>query len=86
MIIKRISLEFLLWLCGLQTHTHENAGLIPGLFEWFRDMALLWLWCRPTAAAPIQYVVWELLCATVVPPTTPPKEDFVCFLFVCLFF
>ena len=24
---------------------------------------LLWLWCRPAAAAPIQPLAWELLCA-----------------------
>ena len=24
------------------------------------DLALLWLWCRPAAAAPIQTLVWEL--------------------------
>ena len=23
------------------------------------DLALLWLWCRPTAAAPIQPLAWE---------------------------
>ena len=23
------------------------------------DLALLWLWCRPAAAAPIRLVVWE---------------------------
>ena len=24
------------------------------------DLALLWLWCRPAAAAPIQSLAWEL--------------------------
>ena len=24
------------------------------------DLALLWLWCRPAAAAPIQPLAWEL--------------------------
>ena len=28
------------------------------------DLALLWLWHRPAAAAPIQPLVWKLPCAT----------------------
>ena len=28
------------------------------------DPALLWLWCRPAAIAPIQPPEWELPCAT----------------------
>ena len=28
------------------------------------DPVLLWLWCRPAAAAPIQSLAWELPCAT----------------------
>ena len=34
-------------------------GLIPGLVQWVKDRALLWLWCRPVAAAPIQPLAWE---------------------------
>ena len=37
----------------------ENVGLIPGLAQWVKDLALLWLWCRPAAAALIQPPVWE---------------------------
>ena len=30
------------------------------------DLALLWLWCRPAGAAPIQPLAWELPCAVGV--------------------
>ena len=35
------------------TGNREDAGSIPGL-AWVKDLVLLWLWCRPTAAAPMQ--------------------------------
>ena len=58
---------------------HEDGGLIPGLPQWFNDLALpqvqhrwqmwldpvlLWLWCRLAAAAPNQPLAWELPYAT----------------------
>ena len=54
---------------------HKDTGLVPGLTQWAKDLALLqavvhvkncglsvflWLWHRPAAAAPIQPLVWEL--------------------------
>ena len=66
--------EFLLWLSRLRTQCSlcEDAGLIPGLTHWVKDLALPqlqvqlgsmlpWLWGRPAAAAPSQpLAAWEL--------------------------
>ena len=39
------------------------------------DLALLWLWRRPAAAALIQPLVWELPCAMGVDTHTQKKEE-----------
>ena len=34
-------------------------GSIPDLTQWVMDLALLWLWHRPAAVAPIPLLAWE---------------------------
>ena len=62
------------------TRNHEVVGLIPGLAQWVKgsglapsrpvvcrcvsDLALLGLWCRPAAVAPIRLLAWEPPYAT----------------------
>ena len=41
------------------TNIPEDLGLIPGLAQWVEDLALLWLWHRPAAAALIHPLGWE---------------------------
>ena len=38
---------------------HEVVCLIPGLAQWAKDPALLWLWHRLAAAAPIRPLAGE---------------------------
>ena len=41
------------------TRNHEVEGSIPGLAHWVNDLALLWLWRRLAAVAPIRPLAWE---------------------------
>ena len=46
------------WLANL-TSIHEDTGSIPSLTQSIKDPTLLWLWCRPEAAALIGPLTWE---------------------------
>ena len=46
------------WLTN-PTRNRKVAGLIPVLAQWVMDPALLWLWQRPAATAPIRPLAWE---------------------------
>ena len=53
---------------------HEDADLIPGLTEWIGYPALLWLWHRLAAVAPIQPLAWEVPYATGVALKSEKKK------------
>ena len=57
------------------TSPHEDAGLVPGLAQRVKDLALLWLWCRPKAAALILPLAWELPYATRAALKSKIKKD-----------
>ena len=49
-------------------------GSIPGLTQWVKDLALLWLWCRLAAVAPTGPLAWEPPYAAGVALKRPKKK------------
>ena len=57
------------------TSIREDVGSIPGLALWVEDLVLLWLWCRPEAAALIPSLTWKLPFATGVALKKERKKE-----------
>ena len=41
------------------TRNHEIEGSIPGLAQWVKNLAFLWLWRRLAAMALIKPLAWK---------------------------
>ena len=78
------------WLTN-PTRNHEAAGSVPALAQWVNDSsvavscgvgcrrgsdpALLWLWHRPMATAPIRPLAWEPPYAAEQPKEIAKRQN-----------
>ena len=65
------------WLTN-PARNHEVAGSIPGFHQCVKDPAMLWLWCRPAATAPMRPLDWEPPYAVGAALEKTKKKKFKC--------
>ena len=61
--VKNLALPWAVEVGGCVCHRHGS------------DLALLWLWCRPAATAPIRPLAWEAAYVMGAAPPPPKKEE-----------
>ena len=59
------------------TSIHEDSVSVPDLTQWVKDPMLLWLWCRPAAAALIWSLALELPYATGAALKSQTKQTYM---------